>query len=112
MDNKDDDVMEEACVGNDYNLQSKSSPTSNNSISTSKIATKKTPSTATSTPKETSIEKSPEKEKKNEKDSIGNKSTTNMDITHKILGDFKLDCDVVKDLKNMKKLSRSSSCVK
>ena len=49
MDDIDDDVMEEACVGNDYNLQSKGAPTSNNSPSTLKMDTKKTPTATNST---------------------------------------------------------------
>ena len=40
--------------------------------------------------------------KTNEKDSTSNKSTTDMDISHKILGDLKLDYDAVEYLKNMK----------
>lgn len=76
--------MEEDCVGNDYNVQSKGVPTYNNSPSTSKMATKKIPTTTTSTLKETSTEKSSEKAKTNEKDSTTNKSTTNMDISQKI----------------------------
>ena len=67
MDNKDYDVIEEAYVGNDHKLWSKGSPTSNNYPSTSKIATKNTPSIAASTPKETSTEKYPQKAINNEK---------------------------------------------
>jgi hypothetical protein len=33
----DDDIMEEACVGNDYNLRSKGAPKTNYSPSTSKM---------------------------------------------------------------------------
>ena len=88
MDDIDDDVMEEDCVGNDYNLQSKGVPMSNNSP-TSKKATNKTPTTTTSTPKDTSIKKYLDTTKTNEKDS--NKSTTNMDISQKILSDLKLN---------------------
>ena len=57
MDDIDDDVMEEACVGNYYNLRSKGAPTSNNSPSTSKMDMKNTPSATTSTSKDPSIEK-------------------------------------------------------
>ena len=102
MDNVDDDVMEEACVGNDCNLWSKGTPTSNNSPSTLKMDTKKTPTTTTSTSKKTSTEKYSTKIKTNLKDSITNKSTMSMDISHKILSDFKLDYDVVEDMKKMK----------
>ena len=81
MDNVDDDVMEEACVGNDYNLRSKGAPTSNDSPSTLKMTMKKTPTTTTSTSKETSTNKSYVKTKTNPKDSIANKSTSSMDIS-------------------------------
>ena len=37
LDDIDDDIMEEACVGNDYNLRSKGSPKINDFPSTSKI---------------------------------------------------------------------------
>jgi hypothetical protein len=91
MDNEDDDVMEEACVGNDYNLRSKGVPTYNNPPSILNMTTKKTHVVETYTSKETSTEKSPEKDKTNEKDSTANKSTTNIDIFYKILSDLKLD---------------------
>ena len=42
VDNKDDDAMEEAWVGNDYNIQSKGVSTSNNSPSTSNMDMEKT----------------------------------------------------------------------
>jgi hypothetical protein len=42
VDNGDDDVLEEACVGNDYNLQSNHAPKYNDSPSTSKIVVKNT----------------------------------------------------------------------
>ena len=107
VDKEDDDVMEEACVGNNYILRSKGVPTSNNSPSTLKTATKKTLATTTSTSKETSTEKSFKKDKTNEKDSTTNKTTKNMDISQKILSDLKLDYDVVEDLKKMKEISHS-----
>jgi hypothetical protein len=44
----DDDVMEEACVGNNYNIQSNGSPKLNDSPSTTKTNTKKN-ATTTST---------------------------------------------------------------
>ena len=39
-DDDDDDIMEEACVGHDYNLHSKGAPKTNESPSTSKTNTK------------------------------------------------------------------------
>jgi hypothetical protein len=102
MDGIDDDVMEELCVGNDYNHQSKGASTYNNSSSTSKLAVKKNYTMQASTSKETSTEKYYGKTKSNEKDPNTNKSTTSMDLTHKILGDLKIDYDVVEDLKKMK----------
>ena len=39
LDDIDDDVMEEACVGNNYNLQSKGAPKINDFPSTLNIAT-------------------------------------------------------------------------
>lgn len=102
MDNVDDDVMEEACVGDDYNLRSKGDPTSNNSPSILRMSMKKTHAATNLTSKETSTEKYLVKTKTNMKDSTANKSTTSMDISQKILSDLKLDWDVVEDLKNMK----------
>ena len=49
MDTKDDDVMEETYVGNDYNLWSKGVRVSNNFQSILNITMKKTPTTTTST---------------------------------------------------------------
>ena len=37
LDDIDDDIMEEACVGNNYNIQSKGAPTTNDFPSTSKM---------------------------------------------------------------------------
>lgn len=54
----------------------------------------------TSTSKETLIDKYSEKE--NEKELTPRKSPINLDLTQKILGDLKLDYDVVEDLKKMK----------
>ena len=96
VDNGDDDILEESCVGNDYNLRSKGMPKCADPSSTSKTTTKKTPTTMTST------EIYPEKVKYNGKDSTTIKSTTSMDLTHNILGDLKLDYDLVEDLKKMK----------
>ena len=102
MDNVDDDVMEEACFGNDYNIQSKGSPTSNNSPCTLKMDTKKTPAPSAYTSKDTSTDKYSAKTKTSMMDSTINKYTTSMDISQKILSDLKLDYDVVEDLKKMK----------
>ena len=57
----DDDIMEEAWIGNDYNLRSKEDPKRNDSPSTSKTNNK------SSTSKQTSTDKSPEKENEKEK---------------------------------------------
>ena len=57
-----DDIMEEACVGNDNNLRSKGAPKSNGSPSTIKTNTRKN-TTVASTSKQKSTEKYPEKEK-------------------------------------------------
>ena len=75
--------MEEACVENDYNLWSKGAPKTNDSPSTSKMG---------SSEKTTNIMRKP----------TTSQPTTSMDLTHKILGDLKLDYNVVKDLKKMK----------
>ena len=47
-------------------------------------------------------EKEKEKEKDKEKEIIPSKSPISLDLTLKILGDLKLDYDVVEDLKKMK----------
>ena len=96
MDDIDDDVLEEACVGNDYNLRIKGAPKYNNSPSTSKMIVEKTTHTVTSP------EKSSEKDKYKGKVSTLTKSTISMDLTQNILGDLKLDYDVVEYLKKMK----------
>ena len=90
------DVLEEACVGNEYNLSIKGAPKANDSPSTSKMVAKKT------TPTVISPKKSLKKDKDNWKDSTAIKSTLNVDLTQKILGDLKLDFDVVEDLRKMK----------
>ena len=74
--------MEEACVGNDYNLWSKDAPQINDSPSTSKS-------------------ESLEKIKDVRRNSLTSQSTTNMDLTEMILGDLKLDYSVAEDLKKM-----------
>ena len=86
-------------------ISSKGAPNSNESPSTMKEGTKKNTTTA-STSKQTSTDKSPLKEKEKqedkEKEVIPSISPISLDLTHKILGDLKLDYDVVEDLKKMK----------
>ena len=96
-DDDDDDIMEEACVGHDYNIHNKGSPKLNDSSSTKKTNTKKN-TMKTSTSKHTSTDKSLEKEK----EVISRKSLINLDLTQKILSDVKLYYDVVEYLKKMK----------
>ena len=73
LDNMDDDVMEEACVGIDCNLWSKGTS------STSK------PATIASTSKETSTRKSPEKDKENENDSTANHTVIDSSNPNKLV---------------------------
>ena len=95
--------MEETCIGIDYNLLSKGDPKTNDSPSTLKMNNK------SSTSKQASTNKSPEKgkykenekEKEKEKEVTPRKSPISLDLTQKILGDLKLDYDVVEDLKRM-----------
>jgi hypothetical protein len=82
LDYIDDDIMEEACVGNDYKIRSRDAPQINGSPSTSKS-------------------ESLEKMKDMRMNSLTSQSTTNMDLTQMILGDLKLDYSVVEDLKKM-----------
>ena len=56
-DDEDDDIMEEECIGNDYNLRSKVDPKMNDSPSTSKTNNK------SSTSRQKSTDKSPKKDK-------------------------------------------------
>ena len=93
MDDIDDDVMEEACVRNGYNIQSKGAPKCDDSSSTSKTATKRTPTAMIST--KIYLEKT----KDSGMDSTSIKSTISMDLTQNIIGDLKLDYDLVEDLK-------------
>ena len=67
--------MEEACVGNDYNLWSKGATKSNDSPYTSNMDVKKT------TPIVTSTKIYLDKDKDNGKDSTTIKPTTSMDLT-------------------------------
>ena len=81
-DDIDDDIMEEACVGNDDNIQSRDAPKINDSLSTSKS-------------------ESLEHIKDVRRNSLASQSITNMDLTQMILRDLKLDYSVVEDLKKM-----------
>ena len=69
LDDIDDDIMEEACVGNDYNLQSKGAPKINDFPSTSKMG-------------------SMEQTKYMRRNSTAIQPTTSMDLTQMILGDL------------------------
>ena len=75
MDDIDDDIMEEACVGNDYNLWSKGAPKTNDSPSTSKTVAKKTPTIAKS------VERSSKQTKDTRKNPTTSQPTTSMDLT-------------------------------
>ena len=96
--------MEEACIGNDYNIRSKGAPKMNDTPSTSKTNNKNSSS------KQASTNKSPEKEKEKanniekqkEREVTPSKTHISLDLTQNILGDLKLDYDVVEDLKKMK----------
>ena len=94
--------MEEDCVGNDQNVWSKGSPTSNNSPSNSKMDMKKNLATIASTSRDPSTKKYFTKTKGNPNNSTTNKSAMSMDTSLKILSGLKLDYDVIKYLKNMK----------
>ena len=83
LDDIDDDIMEKACVENDYNLQSKGVPKINDFPSTSKTG-------------------SLDWTKDIRRNSTTSQPTTNMDLTQIILGDLNLDYDVVEYLKKMK----------
>jgi hypothetical protein len=75
--------MEEACVGNDYNIRSKDAPKINDFSSTLKMG-------------------SVEQTKDMRRNSTTAQPTTSMDLTQMILGDLKLDDSMVEDLKKMK----------
>ena len=96
--------MEEACIGNDYNLGSKGAPKTTNTPSSSKTNNKSSSSKKSSTDKTLEKEKEKEiiKEIKKEKEVTPSRTPISLDLTHKILGDLKLDYDVVEDLKKMK----------
>ena len=75
--------MEESCMGNDYNIRRRNTPTTIYFPSTLKVG-------------------SSEHTKDTRRNSTTSQPTTSMDLTHMILGDVKLDYSVVEDLKKMK----------
>ena len=83
LDDIDDDIIEEACVGNDYNIWSKGAPKINDFPSTTKMG-------------------SLEQTKDMRRNPTISQPMTSMDLTKMILGDLKLDYDVVEYLKKMK----------
>lgn len=103
-DEDDDDIMEEASIGNDYNIRSKGALRINDTPSTSKINNKSYSSKQASTNKSPENEKDKEstKNKEKEREVTPSRTPINLDLTQKILGDLKLDYDVVEDLKKMK----------
>ena len=100
--------MEEACIGNDYNLRIKGDLKKNDTPTTSKANNKNASSRQPSTDKAPRKDKEKEKEKDTTEEIIKEKEVTpsqtpiNFDLTEKVLGDLKLDYDVVKDMKKMK----------
>ena len=103
-DDEDDDIMEEACTSNDYNLRSKGSPKMNDLPSTSKTNNKNSSYKQASTDEAPEKEKEKEntKDKQNEREVTPSKTPISLDLTQKIPGKLKLDYDVVEDLKKMK----------
>ena len=103
-DDEDDDIMEQACTGNDYNFRSKGAPKMDDTPSTSKTNNKSYTSKQASTDKslEKGKEKENEKEKEKEREVTPNKTPISLDLTQNILGDLKLDYDVVEDPQKMK----------
>ena len=96
--------MEEACIGNDYNLRSKGAPKMNHSPSTSKTNNKNPTSKHASTDKSPDKEKEKEnaKEKEKEREVTPIKIPISLDLTQNILGALKLDYDVEENFKKMK----------
>ena len=96
--------MEEACIGNDYNLRSKEAPKTNDTASTSKT------NNTISSSMQASIDKTPEKEKEKEstkekekeREVTPTREPISLDLTQNILSDLKLDYHEVEDLKKMK----------
>ena len=80
-DEDDDDIVEEACIGNDYNLQSKGDPKINDTPSTLKTNNKSSSSKKTSTDKTHEKEKEKEniKEKENEKEVTPSRTPISLD---------------------------------
>ena len=99
--------MEEACTGNDYNLRSKGALKKDDKPSISKENKKDAPSKQPSTDKALENEKEKEKEKGKEttleivkeKEVTPSRTPISFDLTQRVLGDVKLDYDVVEDLK-------------
>ena len=83
LDDIDDDIMEEACAGNNYNLRSKGAP-----------KTKDFPFTL----KTGSLEQT----KDTRRNPTTAQPTTRMDLTQQISSDLKLEYDLVEYLKKMK----------
>ena len=106
-DEDEDDIMEEAYIGNDYNLQIKGALNKNDIPSTSKTNNKNASSKQPSIDKALEKEKEKEKEKEITKEIVKEMEVTpsqtpiSLELTQKILGDLKLDYDVVEDLKKM-----------
>ena len=96
--------MEDACIGNDYNLRSKGALKPNDTPSTSKTNNKSSSFKQASTDKTLEKEKEKEttKEKEKEKEVIPSRIPIILDLNQNILGDLKLDYDVVEDLEKMK----------
>ena len=100
--------MEEACIGNDYNLQSKGGLKKDDKPSTLKANKQNSPSKQPSTDKAPKKEKETGEEKESTQEIVKEKEVTpsrtpiSFDFTQKVLGDLKLDYDVVEDLKKMK----------
>ena len=103
-DDEDYDIMEEVCIGNDYNIQSKGDPKTNDTPSTSKTnnnnSSSKPASLDNSLEKENEEENTKDKEKQIEV--TPSKTPISLDLKQKILGDLKLDYDVVEDLNKLK----------
>jgi hypothetical protein len=109
-DEDEDDIMEEACIGNDYNLRSKGDLKKDDTPSTSKTNKMNAPSKQPSTDKapEKEKEKENEKEKETTPQIVREKEVTPSQtpiifyLTQRVPGDLKLDYDVVEDFKKMK----------
>ena len=82
-DDEDDDIMEEACISNDYNLQTKGAPEINDTPSTSKTNCNNYSSKKESTEKSPKKEKEKEnsKEKETEREVAPRKTPISLDLT-------------------------------